>query len=149
MRAILPAITNDTIGMLKLTSIASIIFVNELTFRAQGIVGENFKFFTVFAGAGAIYLAMTSVISALQQVLDKYYDPDRVRTSRATPMMGAWLGALMPRRRPAAARRARPRPPPPLGWTGAAPAAVRIFRSHPRHAQGRCGGRRVRLRALP
>ncbi len=97
MRAILPAITNDTIGMLKLTSIASIIFVNELTFRAQGIVGENFKFFTVFAGAGAIYLAMTSVISALQQVLDKYYDPDRVRTSRTTPMMGAWLTSLVPR----------------------------------------------------
>ena len=95
MRAILPAITNDTIGMLKLTSIASIIFVNELTFRAQGIVGENFKFFTVFAGAGAIYLAMTSVISALQQVLDRYYDPDRVRSSRTTPMMGTWLTALL------------------------------------------------------
>jgi polar amino acid transport system permease protein len=95
MRAILPAIANDTIGMLKLPSIASIIFVNELTFRAQGIVGENFKFFTVFAGAGAIYLAMTSVISALQQVLDRYYDPDRLRTSRTPPMMGAWLGSLV------------------------------------------------------
>ena len=96
MRAILPAITNDTIGMLKLTSIASIIFVNELTFRAQGIVGENFKFFTVFAGAGAIYLAMTSVISALQQALDRYFDPDRLRSSRPNPMTGAWLGALLP-----------------------------------------------------
>jgi polar amino acid transport system permease protein len=79
MRAILPAITNDTIGMLKLTSIASIIFVNELTFRAQGIVGQNFQFFTVFAGVGLIYLAMTSVISGAQQGLDHYYNPDRAR----------------------------------------------------------------------
>jgi polar amino acid transport system permease protein len=109
MRAILPAIANDTIGMLKLTSIASIIFVNELTFRAQGIVGENFKFFTVFAGAGAIYLAMTSVISALQLVLDRYYDPDRLRTSGATPMMGAWLGSLL-----STARGVSPIAPPPV-----------------------------------
>ncbi|GAH43408.1 unnamed protein product, partial [marine sediment metagenome] len=49
MRAILPGIGNDTISMLKLTSIASIVFVNELTFRAQQIVGQNFRFFVVFA----------------------------------------------------------------------------------------------------
>jgi polar amino acid transport system permease protein len=47
MRAIMPGVTNDTIGMLKRSSIASVIFVNELTFRAQQIVGQNFKFFTV------------------------------------------------------------------------------------------------------
>ena len=52
MRAIIPALANDTIGMIKLTSVASVVFVNELTFRAQQIVGQNFKFFTVFAGAG-------------------------------------------------------------------------------------------------
>ena len=61
LRAILPAITNDTISMLKLTSIASVIFVNELTFRAQQIVGQNFKFFTVFAAAAVIYLVMTKI----------------------------------------------------------------------------------------
>ena len=33
MRAILPGIANDTIAMIKGTSIASVIFVNELTFR--------------------------------------------------------------------------------------------------------------------
>jgi len=93
MRAILPAITNDTIGMLKLTSIASIIFVNELTFRAQGIVGQNFQFFTVFAGVGLIYLAMTSVISGVQQALDHYYNPDRTRSGR-----GAFLTALLNRK---------------------------------------------------
>ena len=35
MRAILPGISNDFISVLKGTSIASVIFVNELTFRAQ------------------------------------------------------------------------------------------------------------------
>ena len=48
MRAILPGLANDSIAVLKGTSIASVIFVNELTFRSQQIVGQNFKFFTVF-----------------------------------------------------------------------------------------------------
>ena len=77
MRAILPGLINDTISMLKLTSVASVIFVNELTFRAQQIVGQNFKFFQVFIATGAIYLVMTSAITALQSVLERRFDLDR------------------------------------------------------------------------
>ena len=78
MRAILPGLINDTISMLKLTSIASVIFVNELTFRAQQIVGQNFKFFQVFVATGAIYLVLTSAITALQSVLERHFDHERV-----------------------------------------------------------------------
>ena len=77
MRSILPGTFNDTIGMIKLTSIASVIFVNELTFRSQQIVGQNFKFFEVFAAAGAIYLILTSAISILQAWLERHFDHDR------------------------------------------------------------------------
>jgi polar amino acid transport system ATP-binding protein/polar amino acid transport system permease protein len=73
MRAILPGIGNDTIGMIKLTSLASVIFVNELTFRSQQIVAQNFKFFTVFAAAGVIYLVLTSVVALLQLVLERHF----------------------------------------------------------------------------
>jgi polar amino acid transport system permease protein len=82
MRAIMPGVTNDTIGMLKLSSIASVIFVNELTFRAQQIVGQNFKFFTVFCAAGLIYLAMTSAVSLLQGWVERHFDPERDRSRR-------------------------------------------------------------------
>jgi polar amino acid transport system permease protein len=74
MRAILPGMSNDVIGMIKGTSIASVIFVNELTFRSQQIVGQNFKFFTVFAAAGVIYLIMTSAISACQALLERRFN---------------------------------------------------------------------------
>jgi polar amino acid transport system permease protein len=74
MRAILPGISNDVIGMIKGTSIASVIFVNELTFRSQQIVGQNFKFFTVFAAAGVIYLIMTSVVAACQALLERHFN---------------------------------------------------------------------------
>ena len=77
MRAILPSIANQTISVIKGTSIASIIFVNELTFRAQQIVGENFKFFVVFSAAGIIYLVMTSAVAGIQMWLERYFDLDR------------------------------------------------------------------------
>jgi polar amino acid transport system permease protein len=76
MRAILPQISNGTIAMLKGTSLASIIFVNELTFRAQQIVATNFAFFTVFAAAGILYLAMTTVIALVQMMLERRMDPE-------------------------------------------------------------------------
>jgi polar amino acid transport system permease protein len=80
MPGLLPGIANDTINMIKLTSIASVIFVNELTFRSLQIVGQNFKFFTVFAAAGLIYLLLTSAISLLQVWLERRFDIHRDRS---------------------------------------------------------------------
>jgi len=74
MKAILPGMSNDVISMIKGTSIASVIFVNELTFRSQQIVGQNFKFFTVFAAAGIIYLAMTSAVAVGQALLERRFN---------------------------------------------------------------------------
>ena len=91
MRAILPGLANNTISMIKLTSIASIIFVNELTFRAQQIVAQNFKFFTVFAAAGIIYLAITSAISLLQMWLERRFDWEREKSGGAS-LMDRMLG---------------------------------------------------------
>jgi polar amino acid transport system permease protein len=79
MRAVIPGLANDTIGMLKLTSIASVIFVNELTFRSQQVVGQNFKFFTVFGAAAVIYLFLTSGISLVQVWLERLFDHERDR----------------------------------------------------------------------
>ena len=96
MRAILPGMANDTIGMIKGTSIASVIFVNELTFRAQQIVGQNFEFFTVFAAAGIIYLVMTSVVAGGQAVLESRFDPDVDRSQRRNSDAGRLFGFSLP-----------------------------------------------------
>jgi len=53
MRAILPGIANQAISMIKSTSIASVIMVNELTFRAQQIVGQKFQVLHRVHGRGA------------------------------------------------------------------------------------------------
>jgi polar amino acid transport system permease protein len=92
MRAILPGIGNDTISMLKLTSLASVIFVNELTFRSQQIVAQNFKFFTVFAAAGIIYLVLTSVIAIAQLLLERHFDFERERHAGRASALWRLLG---------------------------------------------------------
>ena len=79
MRTIMPTIGNDAINMLKMTSIASVIFVNELTFRAQQIVGHNFKFFTVFTAAFGIYLFLTTFIGFFQSWAEVRFDPEARR----------------------------------------------------------------------
>ncbi|HVX75518.1 MAG TPA: amino acid ABC transporter permease/ATP-binding protein [Bradyrhizobium sp.] len=98
MRAILPAMANQAISLIKGTSIASVIFVNELTFRAQQIVGQNFKFFTVFAAAGIIYLALTSAVAIAQFYLERNFSPDSRRKSKAVPSLpvspNAWTETI-------------------------------------------------------
>jgi polar amino acid transport system permease protein len=86
MRAILPGLGNQAIGMIKGTSVASVIFVNELTFRAEQIVGQNFKFFTVFAAAGLIYLFMTSLIALAGAALERRFDYTRERLASTVPL---------------------------------------------------------------
>jgi polar amino acid transport system permease protein len=100
MRAILPGLGNQAISMIKSTSIASVIMVNELTFRAEQIVGQNFKFFTVFTAAALIYLAMTSSVALAQVAAERRFDFLRERGDGVFARLAATLGI---RRQPAAA----------------------------------------------
>ena len=91
MRAILPAIGNDAISVLKGTSLASVIAVNELTLRSQQIVAQNFKFFPVFAAAGIMYLTVTTLISGIQYALERRVSPE---VDRRRPRERSALGRL-------------------------------------------------------
>jgi polar amino acid transport system permease protein len=109
MRAILPGLANQSISMIKGTAITSVIFVNELTFRAQQIVGQNFEFFTVFSAAGLIYLTMTSVVAGVQTWLERRYGPDAERDQLAAVEPDDLTGESAPDVLP---------------WTAAVPSAV-------------------------
>jgi polar amino acid transport system permease protein len=103
MRAILPGIANDFINVLKGTSIASVIFVNELTFRAQQIVGQNFKFFTVFTAAGIIYLFITSAVAIVQWYLERRYNLELERPAPGSTALARLFGSSAPLTPPAPA----------------------------------------------
>ena len=124
MRAILPAMANQAISMIKGTSLASIIFVNELTFRSEQIVGQNFRFFTVFAAAGFLYLMMTSAVAAVQFWLERKFDLEREPGTRLGSGFGRLFGARppVPGTDAAAFEPAASGPPAPLIAAAAGPA---------------------------
>src|SRR5712691_10821687 len=116
MRAILPAIGNDTISVLKGTSLASVIAVNELTLRSEQTVAQNFKFFTVFAAAGTIYLVITSVIALVQMALERRFNIEIERRPGDRGALGRLFGfglfdALLRRRPPRVELDVRPAQP--------------------------------------
>jgi polar amino acid transport system permease protein len=71
---IIPSLCTLAIYLVKDTSLASVIAVDELTLRAQQEVSRTFDYVPVFGGAAAIYLAVTTVIVLIQRHLEKRLD---------------------------------------------------------------------------
>jgi polar amino acid transport system permease protein len=71
MRAMVPPFGNEAIGLLKNTSLASVIAVNELLLRTQSIVSVNFLYFEVFSASALMYLILTTVVSVVQSSLEQ------------------------------------------------------------------------------
>ncbi len=70
LRAILPTLGNESVGLLKSTSLASVVGVAELTMRGQTIVSQNFQFLPVLLASGGIYVIMSSVLALVQWWLE-------------------------------------------------------------------------------
>jgi len=77
LRAIVPALGNNAIGLLKATSLASVIAVSELTALARAFQSQTADFFPVYSAVAAIYLILTSLLSLLQSWLEKRYSLER------------------------------------------------------------------------
>ena len=73
MRFIVPPTGNEVIGMLKYTSIASVISVAELTEKVTAIYSVSFQVMPLLAVAAIWYLAVTSVLSVGQSFLERHY----------------------------------------------------------------------------
>jgi polar amino acid transport system permease protein len=96
LRAILPTLGNQAAGMLKTTSLASVIAVNELTLRTEQIASSNFQFITLFAAAAVLYLIMTSVVAVGQSWLERKVSLDRVGQSAEQGDLPMAPGAILP-----------------------------------------------------
>ena len=73
MRVIIPPTGNETISMLKTTSLASVITVTELLYSAQLIYAVNFKAIPLLITVSIWYLVCTSVLYVGQRYLERYY----------------------------------------------------------------------------
>jgi polar amino acid transport system permease protein len=90
MRVIVPPTGNETISMLKNTSLASVITYVELTYTAQEIYSVNYKTIPLLIVISIWYLAMTSVLYVGQYFIERRYGRGFSRVEQAS-MRERWL----------------------------------------------------------
>ena len=74
-RVAVPPLSNTFISLVKDTSLAAAITVPELFQAAQRIVATTYEPLILYIEAALIYLALSSVLSALQARLEKRLRP--------------------------------------------------------------------------
>jgi len=74
MRFIIPPTGNETIGMLKTTSIVSVIALSDLLYSAQSIYSRTFQTIPLLLVASLWYLALTSLFSLAQSRIERRFN---------------------------------------------------------------------------
>ena len=84
MRVIVPPTGNETISMLKTTSLVAFIAVTELLQSAQNIYSNNFKTIPLLIVVSLWYLAITSILTVGQFYVERFFGRGSSRTPTAT-----------------------------------------------------------------
>lgn len=74
MKIIIPPTGNQTISMLKTTSLVSVLAFPELLYSAQLVYSANFKTIPLLIAASLWYLLMTSILSIGQYFIERHYN---------------------------------------------------------------------------
>lgn len=74
MRVVVPPLGNEVVGMLKTTSLVSVIAGHDLLTNAQSIYNNTFEIIPLLIVASLWYLAMTTVLSLVQAWLERKYN---------------------------------------------------------------------------
>jgi polar amino acid transport system permease protein len=86
MRVIIPPTGNETISMLKTTSLVSVIAVTDLLYAVQLIYSQNFRQVPLLVVACAWYLLFTTVLSIGQHYIERHYGRGVRRARRTTAL---------------------------------------------------------------
>jgi len=85
MRVIIPPTGNETISMLKTTSLVSVIATAELLYAAQLIYAENYRTIQLLIVASIWYLALTTILTIGQYYLERRFGRGTRRQQDLTP----------------------------------------------------------------
>lgn len=84
LRMVIPPVGNQFIGLLKLSALISVIGVRELLLAAEQSASATFRYLEALSAAAVYYLAFTTVLMALQHVLERRFGrSDRLATGIA------------------------------------------------------------------
>jgi polar amino acid transport system permease protein len=95
MRVVIPPTGNETISMLKTSSLASVVVAHELLFNTQQIYAANYEVIPLLMVASFQYLWVTSVLMAGQYYLERHYARGSVRALPPTPLQRLRRWALI------------------------------------------------------
>jgi polar amino acid transport system permease protein len=96
-RLIIPPLGNSLNGLLKATSLASVISLEELMRRAQVLMQEKFETLELYTVAALYYLLLTSLWNLVQTRLERHYGrgyADASGTRPANPMVAQPVEAI-------------------------------------------------------
>ncbi|MGW7663267.1 amino acid ABC transporter permease [Streptomyces sp. NPDC054756] len=110
MRSIVPTAGNMLIGTLKGTSIVSVLAVHDLLYSVQLIYNQTYQIIPLLMVATLWYIAVTTVLSAGQFYVERYYARGNSRALPPTPLRRARDQLLVLRRRLGAATASDARP---------------------------------------
>jgi polar amino acid transport system permease protein len=94
MRVIIPPTGNETISMLKTTSLVSVIAVKDLLYAGQLIYAVNYLQIPLLITVSIWYLAMTTVLSVGQYFLERRFGRGFRRNEPETWWQRAWRYAF-------------------------------------------------------
>jgi len=97
MRVIIPPVGNDTINMLKYTSLVSVIALPELLYSAQIVYSRTFQTIPLLIVASLWYIIVTTVLSIGQYYIEKHFGRGHTARGRVS-LMQRLLRGLIPRR---------------------------------------------------
>jgi len=86
MRVIIPPTGNETISMLKTTSLVSVIATTDLLYSVQLIYSVNYRTIPLLMVASIWYLIVTTVLSIGQYYLERYFGRGASRDLPETPL---------------------------------------------------------------
>ena len=86
MRVVLPPTGNETISMLKTSSLASIATVGELFYVQEQVASATFNVVELLVVASIWYLVMTSILTFGQYYLERYFARGAARQLPLTPL---------------------------------------------------------------
>jgi polar amino acid transport system permease protein len=86
MRVIIPPTGNETISMLKTSSLVAVIAVTELLYSAQLIYSVNFRQIPLLLVASLWYLLLTTILSIGQYYLERRFGRGTSRELPPTPL---------------------------------------------------------------
>src|SRR3954465_730233 len=86
MRVIIPPTGNETISMLKTSSLVSVIAYQELLYTVQLIYAANYKQIPLLIVASIWYLVLTTILSVVQYYVERRFGRGTTRTPPPTPL---------------------------------------------------------------